>query len=92
MAEIGGKSAKSQTTQKYQRQQRSNDPDQTRADILEAAEDQFARRGFAGTTIDSIAQKTRRSKRMVYYYFNSKAKLYVAVLENDYASIRVAEA
>ena len=77
---------------KYQRQQRNNDPDQSRADILEAAEVQFAKRGYAGTTIDSIAAKTRRSKRMVYYYFNSKSTLYVAVLENAYARIRAAEA
>jgi AcrR family transcriptional regulator len=92
MAESAVKPGKSQATQKYQRQQRTNDPDQTRADILEAAEGEFARHGYAGTTIDSIAQKTRRSKRMIYYYFNSKAKLYVAVLENAYARIRVAEA
>ncbi len=77
---------------KYQRSKRTNDPDQTRTDILEAAEIQFARHGYGGTTLDSIAAKTKRSKRMIYYYFSSKAKLYVAVLENAYARMRHAEA
>lgn len=76
---------------KYQRAQPTNDPDRTRADILEAAEVEFARHGYGGTTLDSIAAKARRSKRMIYYYFSSKAKLYVAVLENAYARMRSAE-
>lgn len=92
MAESATKPGNAHGPRKYQRHQKTNDPDQTRADILDAAETQFARRGYAGTTVDSIAEKTKRSKRMIYYYFNSKAKLYVAVLENAYARMRTAEA
>lgn len=77
---------------KYVRLKATNDPDETRADILAVAQEQFARHGYAGTTIDSIAAKTKRSKRMIYYYFSSKPKLYKAVLENAYRGIRVAEA
>jgi AcrR family transcriptional regulator len=70
---------------------RINDPEQTRADILRAAQAEFASHGFAGTRIDRIAAKTRRSKRMIYYYFSSKRKLYTAVLDQAYRSIREAE-
>jgi AcrR family transcriptional regulator len=92
MVEKAIASSSGESRRKYQRSQRTNDPDQTRADILEAAEIQFARHGYGGTTVDSIAAKTKRSKRMIYYYFSSKAKLYVAVLENGYARMRRAEA
>lgn len=76
---------------KYQRSLQSNDPERTRADILDAAEAEFARHGYGGARLDSIAAKTKRSKRMIYYYFASKAKLYVAVLENGYGRMRHAE-
>src|SRR5690349_3738661 len=80
--------SKSRTTKKRKRR---NDPDQTRVDILTSAETEFARYGYDGTTIDSIAAKTKRSKRMIYYYFATKAKLYVAVLEAAYRRNRIAE-
>ena len=83
--------AESDTKRKYQRAEPTNDPERTRTDILHAAEIQFARHGYAGTTVDSIASKSRRSKRMIYYYFASKAKLYVAVLEQAYGRMRRAE-
>lgn len=78
-------------SRKYQRSLPSNDPERTRADILDAAEAEFARHGYGGARLDSIAAKTKRSKRMIYYYFASKAKLYVAVLENGYRRMRLAE-
>ncbi len=49
---------------------------------FKAAEAEFARHGFGGARLDSIAARIKRSKRMIYYYFISKAKLYPAVLEN----------
>jgi AcrR family transcriptional regulator len=80
------------STRRYQRSLQSNDPERTRADILKAAETEFARHGFGGARLDSIAARTKRSKRMIYYYFSSKAKLYVAVLEEGYRRMRTAEA
>jgi AcrR family transcriptional regulator len=77
---------------RYQRSLPSNDPERTRSDILQVAEEEFARHGFGGTRLESIAAKTKRSKRMIYYYFSSKAKLYVAVLEEGYRRMRTAEA
>jgi AcrR family transcriptional regulator len=67
---------------------RTNDPERTMADILEVATAEFAAKGLAGARIDEIAAATRTSKRMIYYYFESKEKLYVRVLEAAYQRIR----
>lgn len=71
---------------------RTNDPERTRADILEIATREFAEKGLAGARVDLIAEAMRTSKRMIYYYFGSKEGLYVAVLEREYQRIREAEA
>ena len=52
---------------------------------------EFADQGFAGARVDEIADQTRTTKRMIYYYFGSKEQLFVAVLERAYAKIRAAE-
>jgi AcrR family transcriptional regulator len=67
---------------------RTNDPEQTRRDIIEVATDEFGDKGLSGARIDEIAARTRTSKRMIYYYFGSKEGLYIAVLEEAYRSIR----
>jgi AcrR family transcriptional regulator len=70
---------------------RTNDPDATRADILDVALHEFADKGLSGARIDEIAERTRTSKRMIYYYFGSKEGLYLAVLEACYRGIRAVE-
>jgi AcrR family transcriptional regulator len=70
---------------------RLHDADATRADILRVAATEFAAKGLAGARIDEIAEKTRSSKRMIYYYFGSKEGLYLAVLEKAYSDIRSIE-
>ena len=62
---------------------RSNDPDRTKANILEVATHEFSEKGLSGARIDEIAERTRTSKRMIYYYFESKEGLYRAVLEDS---------
>jgi AcrR family transcriptional regulator len=71
--------------------ERQRDAERTRRDILEVATREFADRGFAGGRVDEIANQTRTTKRMIYYYFGSKEQLFVAVLERAYATIRAAE-
>ncbi|AYD04133.1 TetR/AcrR family transcriptional regulator [Neorhizobium sp. NCHU2750] len=71
---------------------RKNDPERTKADILDVATVEFATHGLAGGRIDAIAEKTRTSKRMIYYYFGGKEDLYLAVLERSYRQIRTIEA
>lgn len=67
---------------------RTNDPERTMADILTVATAEFAAKGLAGARIDEIAAAMRTSKRMIYYYFESKEKLYIRVLEEAYQRIR----
>src|ERR1041384_7329404 len=57
---------------------RTNDPERTQANILEVAEAEFGEKGLAGARIDEIAEATKTSKRMIYYYFGSKEGLYLA--------------
>ena len=71
---------------------RTNDPERTRANILEVAEAEFGEKGLAGARIDEIAAATKTSKRMIYYYFGSKEGLYLAVLEESYRRTRDIEA
>ena len=70
------------------RKRRTNDPDGVRRNILEVATAEFAQRGYGGARVDAIAARTRTSKRMIYYYFGSKERLYLAVLEAAYSAIR----
>jgi AcrR family transcriptional regulator len=71
---------------------RTNDPARTMAGILEVATKEFAEKGLSGARIDAIADATRTSKRMIYYYFGNKEGLYVAVLEDAYRRMREIEA
>jgi AcrR family transcriptional regulator len=73
------------------RARRRRDAEQTRAEILQIAADEFAEHGFAGARVDRIAAQMRTTKRMIYYYFGSKEDLCLAVLERAYAAIRRAE-
>lgn len=71
---------------------RTNDPERTKANILEVAAAEFGEKGLAGARIDEIAALTQTSKRMIYYYFGSKEGLYLAVLEESYRRVRDIEA
>jgi AcrR family transcriptional regulator len=63
----------------------------TRTEILDIATEEFALRGLSGSRVDEIADRTRTSKRMIYYHFKSKEGLYRAVLERLYEGIRSLE-
>ncbi|MGN8025820.1 TetR/AcrR family transcriptional regulator [Microbacterium sp. 22242] len=67
------------------------DAERTRAELLAVATEVFAEQGYSGARVDEIAQRTRTTKRMIYYYFESKEGLYLAVLEQAYLGIRAAE-
>src|SRR6476469_4163899 len=66
-------------------------PAANRAGIVAAALDEFAARGFKGASMDAIAARTSTTRALINYYFGSKEKLYLAVLERVYAEIREAE-
>lgn len=66
-------------------------PEANRARIVRAAINEFASRGFKGASMDAIAARTHTTRALINYYFGSKEKLYLAVLEQVYAEIRHAE-
>jgi AcrR family transcriptional regulator len=66
-------------------------PEANRARIVQAAIDEFAARGFKGASMDAIAARTATTRALINYYFGSKEKLYIAVLEQVYGEIREAE-
>jgi TetR/AcrR family transcriptional regulator len=52
------------------------------AQILAAAEVEFAANGYDGTTTGDIAARAALPKANIHYYFATKEKLYRAVLDN----------
>ncbi|MDE3737341.1 MULTISPECIES: TetR/AcrR family transcriptional regulator [Pseudomonas] len=50
--------------------------------ILAAAEEEFARHGFKGTSMNTIALRAGLPKANLHYYFSNKLGLYIAVLSN----------
>ncbi len=67
------------------------DAERTRRAILAAAEKEFAEKALSGARVDAIAERAGTNKQMIYYYFESKEKLYQLVLEHAYGAMRKAE-
>lgn len=67
------------------------DNDETRARLLAAAREEFARAGLAGARVDLIARRAEVNKQLIYYHFGDKDGLYAAVLEEAYRDIRMRE-
>jgi TetR/AcrR family transcriptional regulator, upper aerobic nicotinate degradation pathway regulator len=63
----------------------------TRESILQAAVKVFAERGLGGGRIGLISRTARSNERMIYYYFGSKEKLFIEVLEKIYRDMWNAE-
>ena len=53
-----------------------------RQHILKVALRHFANRGYAGTSVQEIVDDAKVAKPMLYYYFESKAKLYQALIDS----------
>jgi AcrR family transcriptional regulator len=67
---------------------RPRDADRSQKDILDAALQEFAAYGLGGARMDRIAERAGVNKRLIYYYFESKESLFLAVLERAYENIR----
>ena len=59
---------------------RERDAEVAREAILEAAEEIFARMGFAGARIDTIATEAGYNKSLIFHYFGDKEGLYRAII------------
>ena len=64
----------------------------TRESLLRAAIKVFSKRGFDGGSVEQISNAAKSHDRMIYYYFGSKAGLFLAVLEEIYRRFNEAEA
>lgn len=57
--------------------------EEVRSRIVEIARNIFTHFGFKKTTMEEIAQATRKGKSSIYYYFNSKEDIFKAVVEKE---------
>lgn len=57
----------------------------TRASLLEAAAEVFARRGFQAASVDEVAEAAGFTKGAVYAHFESKEDLFLAMLDERFA-------
>ena len=65
---------------------------ETREAILKAATRVFAKHGFSGGRVEQISRLAKTHDRMIYYYYGSKEKLFIEVLETTYQRLNDAEA
>lgn len=63
------------------RRSREEQRAQTRADLLTAAAEVFARHGYHATSVDMVAEAAGYTKGAVYSNFDSKEDLFLALLE-----------
>lgn len=61
--------------------QKTHNAEATRAAILDAAEKEFANQGLVAARTETIAGASGITKTMIYYYFESKEGLYLAMLK-----------
>ena len=55
----------------------------TREKLVDVARQLFARRGVDNTTMNDIAQASKKGRRTLYTYFKSKNDVYLAVVESE---------
>lgn len=60
---------------------RRTGPSTTRDAIARAARDQFAAKGYAGASVRSIAERAGVDAALIAYFFGSKRRLFLEVLE-----------
>lgn len=70
---------------------KSRNPARTKEEIMQAAIEEFSSHGMSGGRVERIAKSSNVNLRMIYHYYGSKEKLYVAALERVYQDVRVAE-
>lgn len=60
----------------------------TRARLLDAALELFAARGFSSTSVDAIADAAGVSAGLLYYHFENKTAVLVAIFEQSLADVQ----
>ncbi|ESA33166.1 family transcriptional regulator [Leptolyngbya sp. Heron Island J] len=76
------------STQKPTSKRTGRDAEQTKQQILDAAELEFAKHGLQGARTEAIAKGAGVASRMIYYYFENKVGLYQAVLQRPATEVQ----
>lgn len=62
--------------------------ERTRTAILAAAEDLFARKGFAAARLEDVADTVKMTRAALFYYYKDKQALYDAMIEDAFGRLR----
>jgi TetR/AcrR family transcriptional regulator len=66
---------------------KNNTTASARDSILSGARTLFAQKGYSGASTQEIAEAAGVNKRLIFYYFKSKDKLYMATLEDFFNQV-----
>ena len=64
------------------------DPENMKKRIIKAARQNFAKKGYANTTIDLVAKSAKVSKGGLYHHFQSKEDLFIAMFFQNIVFIK----
>ena len=67
---------------------REEEKERRRAEILDAAEALYAKKGWDAVTVDQVARSARLSRGLVYVYFHDKEDLLFAIGERAMRLLR----
>jgi TetR/AcrR family transcriptional regulator len=67
---------------------RRRDAERSRGAILGAATAIFSAKGYEGARIEAIVQAAGVNTNLLYHYYGSKERLFIAVMEEAYLTIR----
>lgn len=59
----------------------------TKRSLIEVARQLFAKKGVENTTMNDIAEASKRGRRTLYTYFNSKNEIYKAGVESEFQEL-----
>jgi TetR/AcrR family transcriptional regulator len=72
----------------YIAERRGEEKERRRAEILDAAEALYAKKGWDALTVDQVARSARLSRALVYVYYRDKEELLFAIGERAMALLR----
>ncbi len=76
------------STTRRRRAVSAEDKSQRRDEIMAAAKEVFARKGFHDTTIADIAKRAGLAYGLIYWYFDSKDELFHALMAVEEGALR----
>lgn len=72
----------------YVAERREEEKERRRIEIIEAAEQLYAQKGWDAVTMDQVARKARLSRALLYVYFRDKEDLLFAITERALSELR----